>query len=85
MRGAYMSLLAVDPNYRNTGVGGVLMDHAEELIFSRTKNVYLCVASFNFGAQKFFKQRGYRSVGVLDRLIVDEHDEILFRKCSDDH
>jgi [ribosomal protein S18]-alanine N-acetyltransferase len=85
MRGAYMSLLTVDPDYRHTGVGNALMDYAEKLIYAQTKNVFLCVASFNTGAQKFFERRGYRSVGVLHRLIVDEYDEILFRKCSDDH
>ncbi|WP_433994663.1 GNAT family N-acetyltransferase [Bradyrhizobium lablabi] len=85
MRGAYMSLLAVDPDYRHTGVGSALMDYAEKLIFLRTKNVFLCVASFNEGAQEFFKRRGYRPVGVLHRLIVDEYDEILFRKCGEDH
>jgi [ribosomal protein S18]-alanine N-acetyltransferase len=83
MRGAYMSLLVVDPEHRHTGVGNALMDYAEDLIFARTKNVFLCVASFNFSAQKFFTHRGYRRVGVLHRLIVDGHDEILFRKCSD--
>ena len=85
MRGAYMSLLAVDPDYRHTGVGSALMDHAEKLIFMKTNNVFLCVASFNARAQEFFKRRGYQPVGVLYRLIADEYDEILFRKCKGDH
>src|ERR1044072_6083164 len=51
MRGAYMSLLAVDPEFRHTGVGSALMDHVEDVIFSRTRNIFLCVPSFNSGAQ----------------------------------
>jgi ribosomal protein S18 acetylase RimI-like enzyme len=56
------------------------MAYAEERIFKQTPNVFLCVSSFNTGAQKFYKRIGYTVIGELKDYLVSGYDEILMRK-----
>jgi ribosomal-protein-alanine N-acetyltransferase len=83
MRGpfaGYIQAVCVRPERRNRGLGAALMRWAEERVFRRTPNVFLCVSSFNAGARRFYRRLGYRAVGRLRGFIVAEHDEILLRK-----
>ncbi len=83
MQGAftgYIQTLFVAPNWRSRGTGAQLMAYAEERIFQQTPNVFLCVSSFNTGAQKFYKRLGYTVIGELKDYLVAGYDEILMRK-----
>ncbi|MDH4120630.1 MAG: GNAT family N-acetyltransferase [Deltaproteobacteria bacterium] len=78
--GGYLKLLVVDPDLRGGGVGGKLMDALEDLMFQDSPNLFACVSSFNASALAFYHKRGYQKVGVIEQLIVPQHDEILLRK-----
>jgi ribosomal-protein-alanine N-acetyltransferase len=83
MRGAfvgYIQTVGVMPGWRNRGIGSRLIKFAEERIFSETPNVFLCVSSFNEGAQRLYKRLGYEVVGELKDYIVSGHSEMLLRK-----
>jgi ribosomal protein S18 acetylase RimI-like enzyme len=59
-----------------------MMEFIEDRIFKISKNVFLCVSSFNKEARKFYLKHGYQNVGLLKDYIVKGHDEILMRKTT---
>ena len=83
MRGAlvgYIQTVGVMPEWRNKGIGSELLKFAEDLIFSKAPNVFLCVSSFNKKAQELYRRLGYETIGELKNYIVPGHSEILLRK-----
>jgi len=76
----YIQVLFVSPRYRGRGLGEELMAFAEKKIFGRAPNVFLCVSSFNKGAQRFYRRLGYRKAGLLKDFLVKGSDELLLRK-----
>ena len=78
----YIQLIAVFPEFQSRGFGSQLVRFAEEKIFRRTQNVFLCVSSFNPRAQKFYERLGYRRVGELPDFLVAGQAEILMRKTT---
>jgi ribosomal protein S18 acetylase RimI-like enzyme len=76
----YVQLLGVAPEMRDQGIGAALVEHAERCIFERTRNVFICVSSFNEAAQRFYARLGYRTVGRLENFLVEGLDELLLRK-----
>ncbi len=76
----YLQTIAVAPEFRNRGIGRQLIAFTEERIFRECPNVFLCVSSFNPGAQRFYARLGYEPVGTLKDYVVKGHSEILMRK-----
>jgi len=76
----YVAALAVGAEFRNAGVGSKLLRFAEERIFEKSPNVFLCVTSFNIDAQRFYARHGYAQVGLLKDYDVPGVDEFLMRK-----
>jgi [ribosomal protein S18]-alanine N-acetyltransferase len=83
MQGAlvgYIQTVYVAPERRGSGIGTRLVGFAEERIFRESPNVFLCVSSFNSGAQRLYQRLGYSLVGELPDHIVPGHSELLMRK-----
>jgi ribosomal protein S18 acetylase RimI-like enzyme len=78
----YIQTIAVHPAWRGRGLGTQLMRFAEEKIFRKSPNVFLCVTAFNHGAQKFYERLGYQKVGALENYLQHGHTEILMRKTK---
>jgi len=76
----YVQLLAIWPEWRGLGIGQKLLAFAERRIFRESPNVFLCVSSFNKGAQRLYKRLGYRKVGELWDYVVKGQSEFLMRK-----
>ncbi len=76
----YIQSLCVAENWRGAGLGQKLIAFAEARIFRQTPNVFLCVSSFNEGAQRFYERLGYVRIGVLKDYLISGYDEILMRK-----
>ena len=76
----YIQTLGVVPDWRNKGVGSKLLKFAEDLIFSKAPNAFMCVSSFNQKAQELYRRLGYETIGELKDYIVPGHSEILLRK-----
>lgn len=76
----YIQSICVAPRWRNHGIGRELVDFAEQRVFKNYPNIFICVSSFNPGAQRFYRDLGYAVVGELKDYIVDGHSEILLRK-----
>lgn len=78
--GAYIRMIAVKKEFRNTGIGKKLIEFVEALAFEHNRNIFLICASTNLSAIDFYKRIGFEEIGLLKDLIVKGHDEILFRK-----
>ncbi len=76
----YLRTIGVAEGWRNCGLGTRLVGFAENLIFKRSPNVFLCVSSFNQSAQRLYRRLGYRKVGKLKDYVVRGHSEFLMRK-----
>jgi ribosomal-protein-alanine N-acetyltransferase len=83
MSGAFVGFiqtLGIKPEWRNKGIGSRILKFAEEMIFKKAPNVFLCVSSFNEKAQRLYHRLGYQVIGELKDYIVPGHSEILLRK-----
>jgi len=76
----YIQTVCVAPEARGRGIGTRLVRFAEERIFKDGPNVFICVSSFNRGAQRLYKRLGYRKAGTLKDFIAKGSDELLLRK-----
>lgn len=78
--GDYLELLGVAGWARKQGVGGRLLTHVEQLVFSRTNNLFACVSDFNLAAREFYKKMGYQEIGPMPNLLTPGRAEIFLRK-----
>lgn len=76
----YLQILCVAPERRGQGVGSALIAFAEERIFARHPNMFLCVTDFNTEAQRLYARHGFEQVGRLEDFLVTGHAELLLRK-----
>ncbi len=83
MRGplrGYIQTVCLRDECRGRGVGGSVVEWAEERIFRDSPNVFLCVSDFNTGARRLYERRGYEVIGSLRDFLVAGHAELLLRK-----
>lgn len=80
--GDYLELFGVADWARGTGLGGRLLAHVEALVFARAKNLFACVSDFNDQGRHFYKKQGYREIGPMPNLLIQDSAEILLRKTS---
>jgi len=76
----YIQIVAVTSEARGGGVGTELIRFAEERIFSRFPNVFLCVSSFNPRARALYERLGYEMIGELRDFLIKGQSEFLLRK-----
>ncbi len=79
----YLKSIAVKKRWRDKHFGKLMMDFVESTIFLTSKNVFLCVSSFNIKAQQFYLMRDYEIVGTLKNYVAEGYDEILMRKTKE--
>jgi ribosomal protein S18 acetylase RimI-like enzyme len=74
----YILALAVAADFRNRGVGTQLLRHAEARIFRESPNVFICVTSFNEGAQRLYQRLGFEQIGIIkDYAVAGAHEHLL--------
>lgn len=83
MKGAfvgYIQTVCILPAWRQHGIGTQLIAFAEARIWRDSPNVFMCVSSFNIGAQRLYERLGYERIGELKDYLVAGQSEILLRK-----
>ena len=81
LRGPYLQMLAVLPDFQRQGLGGIVLNWLErEARAKQEKNLWVCASDFNADALRFYERHGFRRIGVLDGLVSEAHAEILMRK-----
>ena len=80
----YIQTICIRPEHRGQGIGTALLTFSEERITKEFPNVFMCVSSFNHGAQKLYYSLGFQKIGVLTDHIIAGADEFILRKqiCS---
>ena len=81
LAGPYLHVLGLLPGFNGRGIGDVALTWFEtEARRAQYRNIWLCVSSFNTGAQRFYQAHGFQQAAVLDQLAFNASDEILMRK-----
>ena len=81
LHGPYLNLLGLLPGYDGHGLGEVAFGWFEaEARRAGFRNIWLCVSSFNTGAERFYRRHGFEQTATLENLSFDGFDEILMRK-----
>jgi len=76
----YIQSVCVVPDLRGRAIGTGLIRFAEDRILRDTRNVFMCVSSFNGAAQRLYERLGYERVGQLRDYVIPGASEILLRK-----
>jgi ribosomal protein S18 acetylase RimI-like enzyme len=76
----YVKSIYTVPEWRNRGIGSMMMSFVEDRIFREAPNVFICVSDFNEDAQKLYRRLEYEVVGELKNYLVQGRSEILMRK-----
>jgi diamine N-acetyltransferase len=81
LKGPYLELLALLPNFQGQGLGTRILRWLEgEAMRLEARNLWVCASSFNHGALRLYEGYGFQRVATLPGLVVDGYDEILLRK-----
>jgi diamine N-acetyltransferase len=79
--GPYMQFLGLDPRVHGQGLGTrVLVWMEAEARLANARNLWICAAGFNNGAQRLYSRFGFEAVAALEDLIQEGVPEILMRK-----
>lgn len=79
-RHCHLLKLAVDPEYRQRGVGGKLLAEAERFArIKKVREVTLEVRVKNASARRFYRKRGYREV-KYDKDFYRDDDAVVMAK-----
>ncbi len=79
--GAYVRMIAVNSECRNQGIGKAMVDYIQQVAHdSGMDNIFLICSTDNPKGEKFYLHNGFMKVGILQSLVVEGHDEILFRR-----
>lgn len=76
----YIQTLCIQPQFRGQGIGTALIKFSEERLTKEFPNVFICVSSFNLGAQKLYYSLGYEKIGELKDHLIAGSDEYILRK-----
>jgi ribosomal protein S18 acetylase RimI-like enzyme len=76
----YIKSIAVEKDFRSSGVGAALIQFAENQFKSTSRYIFLCVSSFNSRARAFYEKLGYTVIGEFKDYIIDGASEILMSK-----
>jgi len=79
----YLHLLVTSKSVRGLGVGTLIMDLFEELIFKQKDKLFLVVADFNPRAKEFYIKRKYKEIGNIPSLYRKGINECLLMKAKD--
>lgn len=72
--------IAVNPDYRNRGIGKMLLQYFENLYTDKNNKIFLCVSDFNAKAKRLYIKSGYIEVGKISGLYKDHITEYLLCK-----
>lgn len=81
LAGPYVQFLAVVPDHQGRGLGTAMLAWCEEQARAAgQRNLWICAATFNDGAERLYRRFGFETVAVLEDLLKDGFHETLMRK-----
>jgi ribosomal protein S18 acetylase RimI-like enzyme len=79
----YLHIIAVKKEFRDKGIGRMMMDFFEKIAFEINDRIFLVVADYNPKAKRFYEGIGYKQVGIIPSLYREGIDESLMMKAKD--
>ena len=76
----YLHIIAVKEEYRDRGIGKVLLDYSERIASEMADKLFLVVADYNVEAKQFYQRNGYQQVGEIPNLYRPGITEYLMAK-----
>ena len=76
----YLHIIAVKEEYRNKGIGKVLLDYSENIACEMADKLFLVVADYNPDAKLFYERNGYQQVGRIPNLYRPGITEYMMAK-----
>ena len=76
----YLHIIAVKEEYRDRGIGKVLLDYSERIASEMADKLFLVVADYNAEAKRFYQRNGYQQVGEIPNLYRPGITEYLMAK-----
>ena len=76
----YIQTICISEDFREKGLGKILLNFCEERILKISPNIFICVSSFNTRALQLYTDFGFKIIGELPNFIKDEFAEILLLK-----
>lgn len=91
LRGPYLQLLAVLPEFQGQGIGRAVLEWLErEGRAASARHVWIMVSEFNSPARAFYARQDYREIAPVPAVVADDITEILVckrieesRPCAD--
>ena len=80
LHGPYIQLLGLLTGFQSKGLGRDVLQWVEDSYRDKFRNLWLNASEFNERAIAFYQRFGFEKVGLLDELVKDDYNEILFRK-----
>lgn len=81
LKGPYIELLAVFPDFQHKGLGTAFLDFIEaDAMRLGSRNIWVCTSQFNEHAVHFYNKHGFKSAAALSDLVADGFTELLLRK-----
>ncbi len=81
----YIQTICVVHGLRGKGIGTALLEFSIGRVIKMSPHVFMCVSSFNHGAQKLYARMGFVKVGEFKDHLVNGYDEYLLRKSVGSH
>lgn len=82
-RTAHLMNLAVDPKFRNQGIGKLLIKRViSDIKRIDAEEIYLEVRVSNTKALAFYKELGFNRTGVIEKFYGDEDAIVMAKKIS---
>lgn len=79
LRGPYIELLGLEPNYQGKGIAKQIIGWIEQRTMPHAKNIWIAASSFNTRALSAYEKYGFQHVGSVDDLVTDGKSEIILR------
>lgn len=81
LAGPYVQFLAVAPQHQGRGLGAAMLAWCEaEARAAGQRNLWICAATFNEGAERLYRRFGFEAVAMLEDLLKDGFHETFMRK-----
>lgn len=81
LRGPYLHFLALLPAAQRRGIGGAFLAWMErEARLAGDRNMWVAASEINVDAIRLYERHGFCKAAVLDGLVYDDRNEVLFRK-----
>lgn len=80
LQGPYIQLLGLLPGFQGQGLGTQVLNWVANEARGNARNIWIVASEMNTRAISFYESHGYKRIAMLDDLVKEGMNEILFRR-----